>query len=145
MRMRRSCLTRALAAGCVLVLTAPGWARAQEAAARADDRPPAECFRFAFGAWNPPLDWTASGHRDKPQAAAGAHGRENAAHVERDGGPLLLFPSFWPAGVLIRFDRTVAGDTLRGTATALVADAARTPSVAAITALRVPCSLTVAP
>lgn len=116
----------------------PGAAVAQESAERAD-RPPPECFRFTFGQWDPPLDWQGAGHPKVRGGEQGARGRGNAAHTERAGGPLLVFPAFWPAGVLIRFDPAARGDTLRGTATALVADAARTPSVAQITALRVSC------
>jgi hypothetical protein len=41
---------------------------------------------------------------------------------------LLLFPAWWPAGVLITFERGSLGDTLTGEAQALVADLARPPS-----------------
>jgi hypothetical protein len=126
----------------VALCTFPPAALAQQPSASADDpRTPPECFRFAFGAWSPTLDWQGAGHRNPPGAGEqGAHGRANAVRTEREGeGPLLLFPAFWPAGVLIRFDRTAPGDTLRGTATALVADASRTASVAPVTIRRVPC------
>jgi hypothetical protein len=120
-----------------VIFSAP--AGAQERATD-DPRSPPECFRFAFGAWDPPLDWTRAGHAAPPQAGViGLHGRENAARdLQDDREPLLIFPAFWPVGVLIRFESQQA-DTLRGVATALSADAARAPSRARVTGVRIPC------
>ena len=53
---------------------------------------------------------------------------------------LMLFPQWWPAGVVIDFRvPSTRGDTLRGTATALVADGRRTAPVAPVLAWAVPC------
>jgi hypothetical protein len=54
---------------------------------------------------------------------------------------LLLYPSFWPAGVSARFPRTprTQGDTVRGTATAFVADGRVRSPEAEVMAWLVPC------
>ena len=125
-------------------------ARAQEAAAPAPD----ECWRFAFGAWTPPLDGPAAGHDREFGAArpsgmvsgrAPAHAparRDWAARVPVSGdSALILFPAWWPAGVELKFDPSRSHrDTLRGEAAAFVADGrARVPTPKAV-AWRVPCS-----
>lgn len=94
----------------------------------------AECLGFAFGRWTPALDARAAGH---PALAGGAlpqapNGRDWAAAIEagRDT-TLMLFPAWWPAGVHVRLPgrRAAARDTVRATATALVADGrVRAPS-----------------
>lgn len=50
--------------------------------------------------------------------------------VESGEKKLLLYPDYWPAGILITFDRPAAGDTLLGEARAMVADARGPRSVA---------------
>lgn len=126
------------------------------AALRAQDAPPApasgttrtpadECYGFAFGGWTPALDPRAAGHR--PHTAADvAHapgGRDWAAAVGtgRDT-TLLLFPAWWPAGVAVRFPAgaRTPGDTVRGRATALVADGRVRSPEAAVLAWTVSCT-----
>ena len=123
---------------------------------RADDRP---CLSFAFGGWTPPLDWQSAGHlgnagesgaaarrlRDSiflQKSSEAAAGRDGMMWDEQSGGTrLVLFPTWWPAGILVRFDPTsLAGDTLRGTAEAMVADAGQKNPTASVRALRRGCS-----
>lgn len=104
---------------------------------------PDECYRFRFGPWTPPLDWTAAGHRprDLPTPVARPGARGDASH---DGAPgdsvLMLYPDWWPVGVLVRFrPHSASSDTLHGEASALVASAnARVPT-SQVTVIRVPC------
>ena len=114
---------------------------------------PDECFGFAFGPWEPPLRTVASkanpGGDPTTGAPAGAprdwaarvaNGRNAADSVHDSGGDsvLVLFPGWWPSGVAINWTGT-RGDTLLGTAHALVADG-RVPSpVSSVRGLRVPC------
>jgi hypothetical protein len=53
---------------------------------------------------------------------------------------LILFPSWWPAGVVITFPPGALGDTLQGDAEALVADLARPRSHARARVLRAGCN-----
>jgi hypothetical protein len=53
---------------------------------------------------------------------------------------LILFPTFWPAGVIITFAQGALGDTLLGDAEAMVADLARSPSRARARVLRNACA-----
>ena len=91
-----------------------------------------ECFGFSFGAWTPALDARAAGHRPaapeqppRPPEAQASGGRDWAIRLGagRDT-TLLLFPAWWPAGVAVRFPDGIDArrDTVRGTATAFVAD-----------------------
>ena len=121
----------------------------------ADDRPAlrnvAECWRFGFGAWKPALDWRAAGH---PHGSAEAYlasvrgapgGRDlgafrdnsNAAWSASPGDTaLILYPDWWPAGIAVRLEHAASGaDTLRGTATAFVADARVANPTASIVAI----------
>jgi hypothetical protein len=87
-----------------------------------------ECLRFIFGEWTPPLDAKAAGHPSFPPAESlpqGPGGRGWAVSDSTTGDTqLLLYPIFWPAGVRVRFPRKPRSphDTVRGRATALVAD-----------------------
>jgi hypothetical protein len=136
-----------------IALSLPGAARAQEK--RASPPPPPssspsvgdpradECFGFSFGQWNPPLDWKAAGQTVAPVLPPEARGTARG-DATRDGlqsdSTLMLYPAWWPAGVLVRFTKhSAAGDTLSGTATALVADVARPAPTAQVRMLRVPC------
>jgi hypothetical protein len=109
---------------------------------------PDECYRFAFSAWDPPLNSVANtynpGHDPTTGAPAGAP-RDWAARlgdVKTKGEPsdsvLLLFPAWWPAGVSIDW-REQHGDTLLGRAIALVADGRVKNPVSTVRATRVPC------
>lgn len=125
----------------VAALVIPGVARGQVAGAAAEAAP--VCYRFAFGAWTPSLDRAAAGH-DPGARAAGAvapNGRDWA--VDDFGGvaTLMLFPSWWPAGVSValRGPAPAVGDTASGTATALVADGRKQPPVAPLRVIGVSC------
>ena len=103
-----------------------------------------ECLGLAFGRWTPALDLAAAGHHvpNPANLAQAPNGRDWAAALEsgRDT-TLMLFPAWWPAGVHVQLPsgRRVAGDTVRGTAVALVADArARNPTARVLLWL-VPC------
>jgi hypothetical protein len=104
---------------------------------------PDECYRFLFGPWTPPLDWTAAGHRPMklppPSAQPGTRGDASHEGVPRDS-TLMLYPDWWPVGVVVRFRaHSASGDTLHGTASALVADAAARVPTSEVTVIRVPC------
>jgi hypothetical protein len=77
--------------------------------------------------------------------AATANGREEMRWLEGpEGMRLLLYPPWWPVGVVVTFDRRVdpllgAADTLAGTAVALVADAARPSPRASARVVRARC------
>ena len=109
-------------------------------------RSAAECYGFAFGKWTPPLDWQLSGHGarlDSARVPRAPNGRGWAASdVEtRADSSLLLFPPWWPAGVLIEFKSKpmTLADTVTGKATAFVADARKQPSTSSIRGWLVPC------
>ncbi|MEO6878536.1 MAG: hypothetical protein ABI205_08655 [Gemmatimonadaceae bacterium] len=107
------------------------------------------CLGFSFGPWTPALDWRAAGHGAKPDSALLQHaapGRDWAAATSGGAGNpndslLILFPSWWPAGVSVAISpRTPApGDTIAGRAVALVADGGRTNPVSQIRVWRRPC------
>lgn len=103
------------------------------------------CYGFSFGTWTPPLDWRGAGHEplaadlEAPKAPAG---RDWAAQSSGAAGEvLLLYPSWWLAGVSIEFasEAPAAGDTVRATATALVADGQTRAPTAAVRVWRVAC------
>jgi hypothetical protein len=122
----------------------------------------AECYRFSFGQWTPPLDWTAAGHsgrvphapapssptsRREPVGGAVDSGnvppsRESAIVDSAGRAPMLvLFPDWWPAGVAVDLPRNATrGDTVHGVARAFVADAHVRPPTSAVMAWRVPCA-----
>jgi hypothetical protein len=104
-----------------------------------------ECFRFVFGDWTPPLDAKTAGHPAFPPAeslpqAPGGRGWALSDSTAQDM-QLMLYPSFWPAGVAVRFPHAprTPSDTVRGRAIALVADGrVRSPEADAMAWL-VPC------
>ena len=111
---------------------------------------PSPCYRLAFGTWSPPLDWQGAGHgrtgaappdmstRRADRLAPGD--RDFAAFDPAVDSTMLLFPAWWPVGVLIRFEpRSTPGDTIRGTATALVADGGTPRSVATVRVVQFAC------
>jgi hypothetical protein len=103
------------------------------------------CLGFAFRAWTPPLDWKAAGHGERPDPRSipqAPSGRDWAANDRQDGDTTVtLFPAWWPAGVVVRLPSRIplTGDTLHGTATALVADGRMTAPRADVLAWRVRC------
>ena len=119
------------------------------------ETPSSKCWRFAFGAWTPPLDWDRAGHdgkasdlanrvqrvRDSVFARDTNATRNNAMMWERSkvGWSVVLFPEWWPVGVKVDFDSVLAdGREMTGQAIALVADAGQTPSRARARAVRCP-------
>lgn len=104
-----------------------------------------ECLGFTFGEWTPPLDAKAAGHPAFPPAASlpqAPGGRDWAVDdtTARDM-QLLLYPSWWPAGVSVRFPNAprTPRDTVRGLAFAFVADGHVRSPEAKVMAWRVPC------
>jgi hypothetical protein len=103
-----------------------------------------ECLGLAFGRWTPALDARAAGHGAFSSAGhlSAPNGRDWASAVAagRDT-TLMLFPAWWPAGVHVRLPSgaRVRGDTVRGTAIALVADGRLRPPTAEARAWLVPC------
>ena len=94
------------------------------------------CYRFAFGTWTPALDLRLAGHDTAARPLPGAApGRDWAASGDGKGhATLMLYPGWWPAGVIVQLPGgpPVVGDTVRGTAIAMVADARmRSPTATA--------------
>jgi hypothetical protein len=145
--------------------SAPGSADTTAAAARTDsdgadvapdtmsnagsaDRPErgsGECYRFMFGEWSPPLDAKAAGHAPFPPDASLPHAPGGRDWAFSDSTvhdmQLMLYPSFWPAGVNVRFSHAprTPRDTVHGRAFALVADGRVQSPEADALAWLVPC------
>jgi hypothetical protein len=145
-------ILRLVAVATALLLVATSHAHAQS---RDQQEPSSTCWRFAFGAWTPPLDWERSGHdgragdlasrvqrvRDSVFAKDSNAVRNSAMVWERTrlGWSVVLFPTWWPVGVKVDFDSVLTeGREMAGQATALVADAGRDPSRARARAVRCP-------
>lgn len=142
----------AIAALVAALMASPALARAQQQ----DTIPEAgKCWRFAFGAWTPPLDWSRAGHdgkaddladrvrrvRDSVFVRDSAAARNNAMYWERTarGLAVVLFPPWWPVGVKVEFDSVLAeGREMTGQAIAFVADAGQEPARARARAVRCP-------
>lgn len=106
-------LIAALVLACGVLAPVPGLAQTPGDA----PAPLAGCYRFAFGAWDPPLDSVPRPLPGDPATPA------NLWDFTASDSVLLIFPAWWPVGVQVRVDRTRAtGDTLHGTATAYVSD-----------------------
>jgi hypothetical protein len=104
------------------------------------------CYGFSFGKWTPPLDWQNAGHAVAldsarvPRAPGGRGWAASDLEFQSDTS-IILFPPWWPAGVIARFPakpKSVA-DTVVGRAQALVADGRKTPSASPIRAWLIPC------
>jgi len=121
-------------------------AQSSQSAALPNRSGPAVCYGFSFGNWNPPLDWRSSGHASVldsarvPRAPGGRGWAADDIEAQSDT-TLLLFPPWWPAGVLVRFGAKPASlnDTVAGRAIAFVADGRKQPSTSSIRAWLVPC------
>jgi hypothetical protein len=142
-----------------LMIGAPTLGRAQSApvaAPRDSLNPSSACWRFGFGAWAPPLDWSGAGHTGEARSMADRVRRirdsvfvkdsiatnSNAMYWDRteQGLVLFLFPHWWPVGVEVLFDAVAPGAAeMAGQATAMVADASQAPSRARVRAWQVPC------
>lgn len=97
-------------------------------------RNPPKCARVAFGSWSPPLDWKGAGNatapnslaqrvrflRDSVYAAGGGAGASDEMQwiTIRGHRALVIFPAWWPVGVIITLD-SADGTALRGEARAL--------------------------
>ena len=120
-----------------------------------DQTPSSKCWRFAFGAWTPVLNWDRAGHDGTANDLASRTQRVRDSVFARDtnatrnspmmwertkvGWSVVLFPDFWPVGVKVAFDSVLAeGREMTGQATALVADAGQAPSRARARAVRCP-------
>ena len=110
---------------------------------------PNECYGFTFGTWYPPLKTVASayspGYDPTTSAPAGAP-RDWAARVpngQTTNSPadsvLMLFPAWWPVGLQIQWTGQ-QGDTLVGTAIALVADGRLKNPVTTVRGVRIACT-----
>lgn len=127
-------------------------AQATPAGATDDAR---ECVGVAFGPWTPALDWKGAGHdaplppkaRSRDSASVDASSAPRPQLVDaaiRDDvagdSTVLLFPAWWPAGVVVRLRREPDSDgSRRGEAMALVADGRLTPPRADVALRRIPC------
>jgi hypothetical protein len=128
----------------VLLLSAPLAAHGQGLAE------PDECFGFSFGPFSPALDFAAAGHPGKAAAMRGSTqsapavpaARESAIRMHDDprDSLLILYPSWWPAGVSVHWSAGASvGDTLEGIAQAFVADGAVKVPTSSVRGWRVPC------
>jgi hypothetical protein len=148
-------MTRVMFSFLVLILTAaPLTAQSSTPAPGAQETSP--CWKFAFGEWTPSLDWAGAGHAGAPESTAATVRRIRDSVYVRDeratkadamtwertshGMLLLLYPAWWPVGVEVTFDSTLAGGReMQGTAVALVANASRTAARARARAWQVAC------
>lgn len=139
----------------VAAMLLPASARIAVAQDDSQAAPSSRCWRFAFGAWTPPLDWEKSGHSGKADELAGRVERIRDSVFARDttavrnnamiwvrgkaGWSVVLFPTWWPVGVKVDFDSVFNdGREMTGQAFALVADAGQAASRARSRAVRCP-------
>jgi hypothetical protein len=107
---------------------------------------PEQCFGFSFGPWTPTLDWQRAGHGpplDTARVPRAPGGRGWAAiDVEpQSDTTLILFPPWWPAGVIVGFNaKPTAHDTVSGRAQALVADGRQRPPMSNVRLWQIGCS-----
>ena len=111
-------------------------------AAPARDEP--VCLGFAFGVWKPKLDWRAAGHGDFPDSSRlqrAPDGRDWAIDGDKADSSLILFPAWWPVGVLVALPTRAParGDTVSGEAVALRANVDSASPRARVRAWRVTC------
>ena len=90
---------------------------------------PAHCLGFSFGTWTPALSWQSAGHGalvDSSLVPRAPDGRGWAVpeREPQSDSTLVLFPSWWPAGIVVVLERPPSAprDTVAGRATAIVAD-----------------------
>ncbi len=130
--------TPRLAALLALCCAAPGAVNAQPSDSVAAPR--GGCYRFEFDAWNPTLE--------AAKLDLARHGADWRVPSPREGGTMwdaegdslaLLFPTWWPNGIAVRFDPATRGDTLRGEAIAYVPDGRALAPRTSIRAVRAKC------
>ena len=137
---------RGIAAG-LFALIAPSaiaWAQSAPARPSANAANDQVCLGFSFGKWKPALNWRAAGHGDFPDSNRLQHaplGRDWAMGAGDPDSSLMLFPAWWPVGVLVALpNRAPApGDTVSGEAIALRANADSTSPRTKVRAWRVAC------
>jgi hypothetical protein len=135
---------RLFAAAALAVLLPARALRAQSAPASQEDD--SVCLAFSFGTWTPALNWKGAGHGEMPDAKVLQHapsGRDWASDAGA-GEPdslLILYPTWWPAGVRVDLPRRTPapGDTVVGRAVAFVANGAVKAPEAKVRAWRVAC------
>jgi hypothetical protein len=127
----------------IFVVSQTGHAQAPPPSSPSDA---SQCFGFAFGPWNPALNWEAAGHGhtlDSARVPRAPGGRGWAAtEVEAQSDTtLLLFPPWWPAGIVITYGAKPVSpkDTVPGRAVALVADGRKRPPTSSVRLWQVPC------
>ena len=127
------------------VMTLPARTLPAQSATVPDTSDSSVCFGFGFGTWTPPLDWRGAGHAvvtDSSQLPRAPEGRGWAASLDSSAETsLLLFPTWWPVGVSVEVPHRplVPGDTVSGTAVALVANGRAEPPRSRVRVWRVPC------
>lgn len=136
-------LARLVPPATLLVLLVAPAARAQDGDAASVDTS-AVCLGFAFGKWSPPLDWHAARHQGALDSSWVGHapgGRGWASDPTTTDSTLMLYPGWWPVGVSVALPTRAParGDTVTGTAIALVADGRVQNPTARVRAWRVPC------
>jgi len=129
----------------VVLALSPVPALHSQSIAPRDTEPPV-CLGFSFGTWTPALSWKGAGHGEMPSTNVLQHapsGRDWATDggVGQPDSLLILYPSWWPAGVRVDLPtRTPApGDTVIGRAVAFVANGAVKAPEAKVRAWRVEC------
>lgn len=136
-------LARLTSVAALFVLLEAPAARAQEGTDAGVDTS-AVCLGFAFGKWSPPLDWHAARHPGALDSSSVGHapgGRGWASDPTTTDSTLMLYPGWWPVGVSVALPTRAParGDTVTGTAIALVADGRVQNPTARVRAWRVPC------
>ena len=127
------------------VMTLPARPLLAQAATAPDTTDSNVCFGFSFATWTPPLDSRGAGHAavtDSSQIPRAPDGRGWAASLDSSAETsLLLFPTWWPVGVSVEVPHRplASGDTVSGTAVALVADGRTEPPRSRVRVWRVPC------
>jgi hypothetical protein len=137
----RSRLLRPSAAAVAVALSL-----AHPAHAQVRDTLPPVCLGFSFGRWTPALDWRGAGHGAPPDTNALARTAENRdwavnGMVGAEDSLLILYPRWWPAGIAVTLPtrRPAPGDTIAGSAQALVADGRKTNPTTKVRAWAVRC------
>lgn len=104
------------------------------------------CFGFVFGLWTPALDWKSAGHGAPVDSSLIPRAPEGRGWAAAERGPqsdsaLMLFPIWWPAGVIVDLDRAPNSlrDTVTGRATAIIADGRKTSPTTVVRAWQARC------
>jgi hypothetical protein len=124
------------------LLASPGRAQSSPLPSQPDA---SQCFGFAFGPWTPALNWqVAHGHAldsaRVPRAPGGRGWAATEVQAQSDT-TLMLFPPWWPAGIVITYGAKPVSpkDTVPGRAVALVADGRLRAPISSVRLWQVPC------